>query len=266
MKTISEEIQMRIFDLLEGNLKESEKVALIKEIEASPALQREYKLLSKTYLNEEDEIIAFEHKEQLYRRGGMMVSWRTMFRNIAASAALLACGAAAWYFLKTEKAQAPNVNIVKTQNTTTKDSDKTVDQTPNERPLNKSNGQVLIGARHKQVETPAQSQKIQQPKSEPLPHPSHLPEFDSVPNAIVDNDQLMDSSMAEVAVVQKVPVSSSKKRSLSYKLINGSKAMLANLQLPEVHLRTEKRTNKTIPSVKMEIRTYKTDVIATLID
>ena len=40
MKELSEEMQMRIFDLLEGNLSESEKTLLLKEIAESAELQQ----------------------------------------------------------------------------------------------------------------------------------------------------------------------------------------------------------------------------------
>lgn len=266
MKEISEEMKMQIFDLLEGNLKEDEKQLLLKQIEASADLKREYQLMSQTYFTPEKETV-FADKHALYHKAGMFVIWSPMRRNIAAAVALLACSFSVWYF-GFRSAQSSHLSTEASIQASIQDNDTAL----------KNIAAPLAPLGPKPVEqkfAPKQAivtQPVIKPKTEHAEKPVDFEPEVTYPEAYIayahepELASIQDSISEDPIVVNKIPVSSSKKRSLSYKLLNGSRAMLANLQLPEVHFTTEKRTNKAIPAVKMEIKTYKTDVIATLID
>lgn len=261
MKEINEEMQMRIFDLLEGNLSPAEKEALFKEIEQSKELQHEYTLMSKTYL--EVDAVAFDNKAGLYRPKRGIVYFLPLQRYAAAAAVLL-LAAGAWYFMKNDTATTPNVAV-------------TLSPKPSDTIKTNAVKQTTETATYKTVhdkQKSTQSNFYTAPLIEFAPVESIQPEpiiaafpikIDTLAiaqmNPSIENIDTTSSASSDKPVV---PIS--KKRSLSYKLLQNSRTMLANLQLPDVKFKTEKKANSNIPKVKMEIHAYKTDVIATLID
>jgi hypothetical protein len=265
MKEISEEMQMRIFDLLEGNLSETEKTLLLQEIAESAALQREYTLMSKTYF--EVEPLVYANKTDLYRPKRGMVYFIPMQRYAAAAAVLL-LAAGGWYFMKKQNPSAlASISNVKTKG----ESTPKINLTPN---ASQPNIQEGIRKEHskalQQDKTPDKIGSIAPPiieavevvQDKPVQSPIAIkPELIA---QIENTEPTLDSSAT--AGNEKAVVPISKKRSLSYKLLQNSRTMLANLQLPDIKFKTEKKANSNIPTVKMEIHTYKTDVIATLID
>jgi cytoskeletal protein RodZ len=68
MKEISEDMQMMIFDLLEGNLNKHEEINLLKQIEEQPNLKAEYQLMKLTYLTLESESINSDFKQSLLKK------------------------------------------------------------------------------------------------------------------------------------------------------------------------------------------------------
>lgn len=272
MKKITEEQQMRIFDLLEGNLSEKEKATLVNEIAANEAMQHEYGLLAKTYLNKADDAITFPNKAVLYKNTGLLVAWNPMKRYAAAAAAILLFGFGGWYFSKqnptlgtnlaksTENAAPVEANE---SNTEAKEGIKA--QQGLESLQSVKFGSVETGSSNGDAQlrdTSRKTQAVQRPENfqnETEPAPT-IQVANITSNIVLPNDTVI------VYQTDNGPVSHTKKRSLSYKLFNNSKAMLANLQLPQVQFKTEPKANRAIPKVKMQIRTYNTDVIATLID
>jgi len=265
MKEISEEMQMRIFDLLEGNLSETEKTLLLQEIAESADLQREYTLMSKTYF--EVEPLVYAHKAGLYRPKRGMVYFIPMQRY-AAAAAILLLAAGGWYFMKQQNPSAPaSISNVKSK---LENTPKGI-QTPNTSKPNIQEGIRTGYSKTLQQDktpdntgstTPPIIEAVEVVQDKPVQSPIAIkPEIIA---QIENTEPSIDSSAT--AGNEKAVVPISKKRSLSYKLLQNSRTMLANLQLPDVKFKTEKKANSNIPTVKMEIHAYKTDVIATLID
>jgi hypothetical protein len=264
MKEISEEMQMRIFDLLEGNLSETEKTLLLQEIAESADLQREYTLMSKTYF--EVEPLVYANKRDLYRPKRGMVYFIPMQRYAAAAAVLL-LAAGGWYFMKQQNPSAPvSISNIKTKGDRTPKSN----LTPNPSQSNIQEGRTAYSKALQQDKTPDNTgsttiptiEAVEVVQDKPVQSPIAIkPELIA---QIENTEPTIDSSAT--AGNEKAVVPISKKRSLSYKLLQNSRTMLANLQLPDVKFKTEKKANSNIPTVKMEIHAYKTDVIATLID
>jgi hypothetical protein len=264
MKEINEEMQMRIFDLLEGNLSHAEKEALFKEIEQSKELQHEYNLMSKTYL--EADAVAFVNKAELYRPKRGSVYFMPLQRYAAAAAVLL-LAAGTWYFMK-QQAPLPHASI--TQQAKVLNMPNTAAQGPEKREEDTKTNKNTVGTNQpsfiEQVTSPVSTSPEVSPivvvQTTPVAIPASI---DTVTIAQIEiATERYDSSTVTSNEKSAVPIS--KKRSLSYKLLQNSRTMLANLQLPDVKFKTEKKANSNIPKVKMEIHAYKTDVIATLID
>jgi hypothetical protein len=279
MKKIDEALQMKVFDLLEGNLNDQEKAEVLNMIAASAELQKEYDLMSKTYL--QDEPIVFADKSKLYRRPGMVLAWSPMMRYAATLTVVAVCGAVTWYFARQNT--GTETTVTKTEQRGQENPEKLVDSlaAPAAIPQN----QPVFQNPKLGVEEPVVADRTADYRGiEPIyevkqvirePHYSTAetrqeaeisePEIAKVATTDATGiSEIEDTAATEVA--QQMPVKTSKKRSLSYKLINNGRQMLANLQLPEVKFKAEKNANKTMPTIKMEIRTLKTDVIATLID
>lgn len=109
MTELNERIQMKIFDLLEGNLNRNDAEILLKEIENDKQLLREYELLKRTYLPAEESIV-FPNKSALYKKAAietptaatLVVSYKKYWSG---AAAILLLVGSAYYFMKdtTEK-------------------------------------------------------------------------------------------------------------------------------------------------------------------
>jgi hypothetical protein len=266
MKEINEAMQMRIFDLLEGNLSDLDKAKLLNEIAASTDLQREYNLMSKTYLSDNDPI-EFIEKSLLYRKPGFAITFNPLLRYAAASVVLIACGIAGWYYSGSELKNSASDLVKKTNTRSEKIATENSKMIPskNSIPKSKSTGINKAIVTHTPVDTELVIKKLDLNKesvifSEIIENKiaAHEPLEPEVVN------QRVDTAVANN--LQNVPIPLSRKRSLSYKLINGGRTMLANLELPNIKFSTEKNKNKVIPTVKMTISTLHTDVIATLIE
>lgn len=96
---MEEEIELRIFDYLEGNVSEQEAAEVLHLIETNAQWNRAFRLMKRTYLDpvvlSADEQI-FPHKERLYRRERRP---RVFFLYYGAAASVLLCGLA-WLLWK----------------------------------------------------------------------------------------------------------------------------------------------------------------------
>ncbi|MBS3914987.1 MAG: hypothetical protein KG003_10835 [Bacteroidetes bacterium] len=275
MTKITEELQMKIFDLLEGNLSDKEKAEVLNMISASAELQKEYQLLSKTYFIPEDDHVVFPNKNKLYRKPGLFFSWNPIVRYAAASVVIAACAYSGWYFMRGNNG-AQNENIGKQIPQTNKIELSPKNNSSQQKlELNSNENSENFVATKKRIapsdKTELNTQKTIQPDQKQMTIPvvkldEEVKNTDAeiIADAI-ENGNVPDST-ATATNTQQGPVRISKKRSLSYKLLHNSREMLANLQLPNIKFKAEKNNNRNIPTIKMEIKTYKTDVIATLIE
>ena len=71
MKEISEEYQWKIFELLEGNLSESEQKILESEINNNASLKLFYQTLKLTYLEPQE--IQFPNKQRLLKKSSFTI-------------------------------------------------------------------------------------------------------------------------------------------------------------------------------------------------
>lgn len=97
MKEISEEYQWKIFELLEGNLSNTEKDSLLAEIKNDTSLQHFYETLKLTYL--EPQIIEFSNKQQLLKKSTFAI-FKNVYFQYSAAAILLVIGG---YFIVSQK-------------------------------------------------------------------------------------------------------------------------------------------------------------------
>ena len=105
MKEISEEYQWKIFELLEGNLSESERNELEREINNNESLNHFYQTLKLTYLEPQE--IQFPNKQGLLKK-----STFTIFKNVyfqySAAAILLMIGG---YMIVSQKVNQSTLKI-----------------------------------------------------------------------------------------------------------------------------------------------------------
>lgn len=259
MKEVSEEMQFRIFDLLEGNLSEKESVSLMNEIEKSEALKREFELMARTYLPK-DETIIFPGKERLLKKGGMRVLFAPM-RYAAALFVVLLTGWILWQQDESSETRSfENRNAV----------------TPN---ISEKNYPAV--QEKKESVNPAAEKTFKKHFNAPLPEILTLKTtIDSANTKEKTTAVYAESPVPEKAEIQTIasvaipdtgiavtmPVPHAKKRSLTYKLLHSTKIMLAQLQVPDVQVSTTKVKNRTIPKFTVTIKTADVDFIATLIE
>lgn len=269
MKEISEEWQMKIFDLLEGNLSGDEKASVLAAISGDADLKREYDLMAQTYLTPEPAVV-FDAKASLYKSAGggkLLISWKWY---AAAAAITLLIGGGVVFNRMGDQGTAPAYSGTSAV--------KPVKPAPGvvEKPQLEEQPKVLtpalpadrqVAASPVVVKQQARKDSVPAPAAPALPAPDfrHLAGM-----GLHTMDLQMYPALENTAIVfvdqANQPVSYKKKKTLSYKLMNNTRNMIANLQLPDVKFKTGKGKNKILPSLKMEIRTPDTQVIATLIE
>lgn len=90
MKEISEEYQWKIFELLEGNLSDTERDSLFTEIQEDASLKHFYDTLKLTYL--EPQKIEFPNKRLLLKKSTFTVFKNQYFKYSAAAAVMIIAG------------------------------------------------------------------------------------------------------------------------------------------------------------------------------
>ena len=87
MKLTKDNYELKMFDLLEGNLSAEEEHALMQEIESDPFFSQEWKLFSETVL--EPELVTFKAKDTLLKdEKAVIVPLRTRWQIFAYAAAV----------------------------------------------------------------------------------------------------------------------------------------------------------------------------------
>ena len=253
MKSISEKDIMLLFDLLEGNLNEQEKIKLLEQIQKDKNLKDEYELLKATILTDEDNIF-FPNKNTLLnipKRKNHLILFRR-YATVAAASLIILTGIS-HYLSKKQMASKVNSNIsiknpeiklheiekspLATKRTNANNTD-FIQYNPVPVYNEKSNSEILA------VTT------LNKPDSNII---SIMP-TDAVYKAI-NTGQMEDITyIINIYPEQNIPIPNRKKRSIYYPLLRNGRNMIANLQLPEIKIKTQKSKN-IIPKINIQIQT-----------
>lgn len=270
MKHITEDWQMKIFDLLEGNLSEAESKKILAEIEKDSALKHEYVLMKKTYLTPDN--IVFAEKQKLYKRGLFVI--RPVIYRAAAAAAIIMAGSFAFYYLGQNKQIQQTGTSISNQIKTkpSQPGNSPAEATAKAFEVPKKSPEASKATSPKRSTTTDEIIKDSAVDSEekvvPYYESPYYVQDEIIVNEMASNEQESDTTTDAIGLSPEtmLPVPREKRRTLMYKLLNNSRTMIANLQLPDVSFKALKNENKPYPKIQMEIKTLKTDVIATLID
>jgi len=261
MKEVSEEWQLKLFDLLEGNLNEHECTLLMKEISNNPDLQREYNLLKATYL-QPDETEVYAYKNLLLKQGSKGLWIRFNRKQYAAAASLLLiCGLGALMFLQTnqqtEKARLTKVTAPQKSDLsrkTTKDTNRFLPIPNNLRAI----------AQHDIIATEVVTPKLKAAVSSDTGVINAPQSFATAKSEILPRDlslinpgnEEINFSTYRIWVYYPTdgPVSGTKKRTLSYKLLNTTRTMLATLNFPSISVKAKSVKGKLIPAINIRVQ------------
>lgn len=282
MKQVNEEWQMRIFDLLEGNLSKEEAIKVLSEIEKDDALMHEYRLMQKTYLAPEFvQEETFLEKAALYRKaGGIFTFQKNIFKYAAAAVIFIAVTIAfkGQFISKKQDAfvsqaplSSPKISADKNENAKNKGS---------------INFQENINMGEEKIQSNTAGiwprPRLTQKTAPIIPAKEALKDttINEVKYAAIDIESMptkgLGNEVSEIRIADPVafdqlpyqgmtlPVS--KRRSLRYKLQNASKVMLAFASKPKVKVITTKQENHLLPKVELKLSNSKVDIIATVIE
>lgn len=243
---------MLIFDLLEGNLYEKEKASALVLINSDTNLKKEYELLKKTYLQKED-AVHFPDKTALHNITNNNKRFYLFLKAIAAAAVVLIISGIGIYYFRSQ--------------TGTTNTDKISGKTS---PINppaakeEKNTRKTLAFYTKPTAIPEQKPFK---TSAVAPDTSFIVASQKPDNSIMSLAAISPREVrsGEVTTVeieyrisfypqQAMPATNRKKRSLNYQLFRTSRTMLANLQLPEVKIKTQKSTHR-FPNINIQINT-----------
>ena len=251
MKPLSEEKSMLIFDLLEGNLSEEEKASALALIHSDANLKKEYELLKKTFIQKEDDVY-FPHKETLYIITEKTNRFYLFFKPIAVAAVFLIISGIGFYYFRF-------------YNQTTINSRITGISTPIKPPAAEKNKFIKAPVNTSVIMMDCEKMIQNTPSAKPdTVIMTFLQKPDNkilLPTATaLSEEKLTDTTTEEIAFritfypQETVPTGSRKKRTLYYQLFRTGRTMLANLQLPEVKINTQKSKNR-LPNINIQINT-----------
>lgn len=257
--------QMIIFDILEGNLPEAEKQSYMKEIEQSPALMHEFNLYKSTYLSPEEEIL-FGDKGSLFQIHPLAIKRNNTIRYAVAASLLLMASAAAFNYFSNrvnhnpESIQQVNSSPIVPAPNAVKPAIQTGKNIAKNNKL--AGGGILPN--QKVTETPAEIENTVFTNPDLAQIMSIAPQ--SLKPQFLTQEAITTAYSITMIPEQIGPSGFGKRRSLTYRLLNKSKTMLANLSLPEIKLKAIKSENTFIPTIQMNIKTKKEEIIAQIID
>jgi hypothetical protein len=252
MKPLSEEQSMLIFDLLEGNLTENEKTSALALIDSDTNLKIEYELLKNTYL-QKDDAVYFPDKIGLYNIPKNNKRFYLFLKSsVAAAVVLIISGIGIYYFRSYDN----KVGNDKISGISTPIKPPAVMEEKNTRKTPAVATNATIIPERKPIQTTAVA-----------PDTSFITASQKPDNSIMSLAAISPREVRSGAVTaeeieyrisfypqQVVPATSRKKRSLYYQLFRTGRTMLANLQLPEVKIKTQKSTHR-FPNINIQINT-----------
>jgi hypothetical protein len=257
MKEISEEWQYKMFDLLEGNLSESEKLALLQQIQNDSDLQREFQLLQATYLSpDETEVYPFKEKLLKQSRNGFWVKINRSYFAAAASVVLIFGLLIAIRFNSQKGSTTPPNFAAQKPQTNIEPINK---QAPKQPIQIKKEVQPVF---HSAFNPPTESKtNLTAPLSD-----SVMPSFTATSGQLnIEKKGLTEVNISLenahlhhyrvwVYYPSDMPVSGTKKRTLSYKLLKATRTMLATLNLPSVSIKAKPIKGKFIPAFDIKVQ------------
>jgi hypothetical protein len=252
MKPLNEEQSMLIFDLLEGNLSETEKAAAIERINSDANLKKEYELLKKTYL-QKDDAVHFPDKTALHQIPKSTNRLYLFLKPIAAAAVLLIISGIGIYYFRS---QTDTVNTGKISEKTSPinppaaKEEKNIPEIPSNAPT------TLIVLESKHISSPISAADTALNPSAEKPGSNILSLAATAPRAATFTEESTEEIEYRIAFYPQpaAPATNRKKRSLYYQLFKTGRTMLANLQLPEVKIKTQKSTHR-FPNINIQINT-----------
>lgn len=262
-----EEMELKVFELLEGNLSAEEAKAVEAMIRRDPHWAREYRLMQLTYLQEaEAEKTIFPHPDKLYRSAAtrFLIPRRAYYWTAAAAVTLLAIG-----FWLRQPAPAVQLPVAaKIENIETKQPAAT--KLP------------AVAQLKPVVQSPAAPVAVN--RNKPEAKDSVLPVV--VPEAVVKSDvqaiametgldpkalQRLPLAVPAVASAQSVRFIDGKyipvnqRKSLYFRLMNQGREMLAYISDPRIRFERMPREGR-IDRLRLRIETERIGIIATLIE
>lgn len=266
-----EEMELKVFDLLEGNLSTEEAKAVEALIQRDPHWAREYRLMQLTYLQEaEAEKAVYPHPDKLYRTAAtrFLIPRRAYYWSAAAAVALLAIG----FWLRQP---APAIRqVIASESLPTPSA-------------------PMPPSRSTAAARPAKVQKAQVRTTRPASKPVYEPPRDCIVPLlpVMDEEKLLAAtepvhSSLEPRSVSPLPVPVqplqlaspqsvrfidgkfipvNQRKSLYFRLMNQGREMLAYVSDPHIRLERMPRQGK-VDRLRLRIETERIGIIATIIE
>lgn len=243
---------MLIFDLLEDNLTEKEKAAAIERIDSDANLKKEYELLKKTYLREENDV-HFPDKTALYHIPDSNRRFYLFLKPVAAAAVLLIISGIGIYYFRS---QTGTINTGKISEKTSPikppaaKEEITIPEVASNAPI------TSIVSESKRISSPISAADTALIPTTKKPGSNILLLTATAPREIASNEVNTEEIAYRIVFYpqQTAPATNRKKRSLYYQLFRTGRTMLANLQLPEVKIKTQTSKHR-IPNINIQINT-----------
>jgi len=261
-----EEMELKVFELLEGNLSAEEAKAVEALIQRDPHWAREFRLMQLTYLQEaEAEKTVFPHPDKLYRSAAtrFLIPRRAYYWTAAAAVTLLAIGF--WLRQPVPAVQLPVAAKVERVETKQPAATK-LPAVAQLKPVVQSPAAVAVN------------------RNKPETKDSVMPVV--VPEAVVQSDvqsiametgldakalQSLPLAVPAVASAQSVRFIDGKyipvnqRKSLYFRLMNQGREMLAYISDPRIRFERMPREGR-IDRLRLRIETERIGIIATLIE
>ena len=252
MMPISEEHSILIFDLLEGNLSEKEKVSALALINSDANLKKEYKLLKNTYL-QKDDAVHFPDKIALYNIPNSNNRFYLFLKPIAASAMVLIISGIGVYYFRSYNNTA-NKSIISRISNPVKPPAVMEEKNSQKTPAVAINATIIT--ERKPIQTNAVAPDTSFIPTSQKPDKSIMSLAAISPREVRFRELTTEETEYRITIYsqQTTPATIRKKRSLYYQLFRTGRTMLANLQLPEIKIKTLKSKDR-LPNINIQIYT-----------
>ena len=266
-----EEMELKVFDLLEGNLSTEEAKAVEALIQRDQHWAREYRLMQLTYLQEaEGEKPVYPHPDKLYRSAATRTLFprRAYYWSAAAAVALLAIGfwlrepapaikpAIASESLPTQSAPIPADRSAETARPATIQKVQVRNTKPASKPVFEPPRDCIVPFQ------PDMDEEKMLAVAEPVPS-SLEPRSVRILSMPVQQRKLASPQSVRFIDGKYIPVN--QRKSLYFRLMNQGREMLAYISDPSIRLERLPRQGK-IDRLRLRIETERIGIIATLIE